>query len=158
MADIKLKIVTPEKVLYQDTVSQVSVSTITGQITILPHHLPLVSKLAPGEIIIKKIADPEQGRMDSHSEDLMAVSGGFIEVLPDQVIILADTAERAEEIDETRAEAARVRAQELLNTKIVDSEQFAFFSASLEKELARIRVARRYKKTRGANVNLNREE
>ncbi len=149
MADIKLKIVTPEKVLYQDTVSQISVSTVTGQITILPHHLPLVSKLAPGEIIIKK---------NSHSEDLMAVSGGFIEVLPDQVIILADTAERAEEIDETRAEAARVRAQELLNTKIVDAEQFAFFSASLEKELARIRVAKKYKKTRGAKVSLNREE
>jgi F-type H+-transporting ATPase subunit epsilon len=149
MADIKLKIVTPEKVLYQDTVSQLSVSTVSGQITILPHHLPLVSRLAPGEIIIKK---------DHHSEDLMAVSGGFIEVLPDQVIILADTAEHAAEIDEARAEEARVRAQELLNTKLVDAEQFAFFSASLEKELARLKVARKYKKTRGADVRIDRQE
>lgn len=149
MAEIKLKIVTPEKVLYQDTVSQLSVSTSSGQITILPHHLPLVSRLAPGEIIIKK---------NSHSEDLMSVSGGFIEVLPDQVIILADTAERAAEIDEARAEQARIRAQELLNTKLVDAEQFAFFSAALEKEMARIRVAQKYKKTRGANVSIDRKE
>ena len=149
MAEIRLKIVTPERVLYEDTVSQLSVSTTTGQITILPHHLPLVSLLAPGEIIIKK---------GTQSEDLMSVSGGFIEVLPNQVVILADTAEKAAEIDEQRAEEARNRAQELLKTKVVDAEQFAHFSASLEKELARLRVARKYKKTRGANVSLDREE
>ncbi len=149
MSAIKLKIVTPERVLYEDTVDQLSVSTTTGQVTILPHHLPLVSQLAPGEVIIKK---------GNQSEDLMAVSGGILEVLPNQVVILADTAERAAEIDEARAEAAKARAQELLQGKIMDAEQFAHFSAALEKELARLRVARKYKHTRGANVSLDRDE
>ncbi|MFA5126725.1 MAG: ATP synthase F1 subunit epsilon [Patescibacteria group bacterium] len=148
MADIKLKIVTPERVLYEDTVDQLSVSTTTGQLTILPHHLPLVSQLAPGELIIKK---------GNKVEDLMAISGGLLEVLPDQVVVLADTAERASEIDEQRAEAARIRAQELLQTKVMDAEQFAYFSAALEKELARLRVAKKYKHTRGADVSLDRE-
>jgi F-type H+-transporting ATPase subunit epsilon len=82
-------------------------------------------------------------------EDLMSVSGGFIEVLADQVVILADTAERAQEIDEQRAEEAIKRAQELMSNQLVDAEQFAYFSAQLEKELARLHVARKYKKNRG---------
>ena len=140
MKDILLKIVTPERSLFENRVSQVSVSTTTGQVTILPSHVPMVSVLQPGEIIAKQ---------EGKEEDLMSVSGGFIEVLSDQVIILADTAERAAEIDEQRAEEARARAQELMSKKVLDAEQFAYFSAQLEKELARLRVARRYKKNRG---------
>src|SRR3989339_599968 len=147
MKQIKLKIVTPEKILLQEEVAQISVSTALGQITILPNHLPLVAKLVSGEIIVKKIADPEHSRGNNHEEDLMAVSGGFIEVLPDQVVILADTAERAQEIDEARAEEAIKRAQELMVSQVVDAEQFAYFSAQLEKELARLHVARKYKKS-----------
>ena len=139
MKQIKLKIVTPEKILLQDEVAQILVSTALGQITILPNHLPLVAKLVSGEIIVKK---------DNHEEDLMAVSGGFIEVLPDQVVILADTAERAEEIDEARAEEAIKKAEELRKEKIVDAEQFALFTAQIEKELARLKVARKYKRQR----------
>jgi F-type H+-transporting ATPase subunit epsilon len=139
MKQIKLKIVTPEKVLLEDEVSQVSVSTAMGQITILPNHLPLVSKLVSGEIVVKK---------NSHEEDLMAVSGGLIEVLPDQVVILADTAERAEEIDEARAEAARARAEEAMKEKMADAESFALFTAQIEKELARLKVARKHKNKR----------
>ena len=148
MKQIKLKIVTPEKILLQDEVAQISVSTALGQITILPNHLPLVAKLVSGEIIVKKIADPEHSRGNNHEEDLMAVSGGFIEVLPDQVVILADTAERAEEIDEARAEEAIKKAEELRKEKIVDAEQFALFTAQIEKELARLKVARKYKRQR----------
>ncbi len=137
MKTIKLKIVTPERVLLEEEVTQVSVSTAMGQITVLPNHIPLVSQLTAGEIAVKR---------NGAEEDLMAVSGGLIEVLPDQVVILADTAERAEEIDEARAEEARQRAEEAMKEKVADAEQFAFFTAQMEKELARLRVARRYKK------------
>lgn len=136
MSAFELKIVTPEKVVYSDKVSQVSVSTTTGQITILPHHVPLVTELAPGEILVRK---------DGQSEDLMAVSGGFVEVLPDQVVVLADTAERAADIDEQRAEEARQRAQQALESKTLDREQFAYFAAQMEKELARLRVVRKHR-------------
>lgn len=148
MKQIKLKIVTPEKILLEDEVSQISVSTAMGQITILPNHLPLVSKLVSGEIVVKKIADPEHGRGDSQEEDLMAVSGGLIEVLPDQVVILADTAERAEEIDEARAEEARARAEKAMKEKVADAESFALFTAKIEKELARLKVVRKHKNKR----------
>ncbi len=136
MLTLNLKIVTPERVLFSEAVAQVSVSTVSGQITILPHHLPLVSQLQPGEIVIKH---------DGHQESLMAVSGGLIEVLPEQVVILADTAERAEEIDEQRALEAHRRAVEILKTKVQDVQGFALFSAQMEKELARLKVARKHK-------------
>lgn len=145
MKDLKLKIVTPEKILFEDKVSQLSVSTVMGEITILPNHIPLVSQLAPGEIAVKN---------NGNEVDLMAVSGGFIEVLPDQVVILADTAERAEDIDEARAEEARARAEEVLKTKVADAESFALFTAKIEKELARLKVARKYKQ-RGVRTGQN---
>jgi len=145
MKEIRLKIVTPEKVLLSDTVKQVSVSTTMGQITVLPNHLPLVAQLKPGEIIVKNNGD---------NESLMAVSGGFVEVLPDQVVILADTAERAEDIDEAKAEEARKKAQELLDSHGADAEQFAYLTSKIEKELARLRIAKKYKK-RGHRTSLN---
>lgn len=145
MKEIKLKIVTPEKILFEEKVSQISISTVMGEITILPNHIPLVSQLTSGEIIIKT---------DKGEEDLMAVSGGLVEVLPDQVVILADTAERAEDIDEERAEAARRKAEEVLKTKVSDAESFAMFTAQIEKEMARLKVARKYKK-RGVRTGIN---
>lgn len=137
MKKFSLKIVTPERVLFEGEVFQVSVSTTMGQITVLPNHIPLVAQLSPGEILV---------RFNGSDESLMVVSGGIVEVLPEQVVILADTAERAEEIDEARAEEARQKAEELLKTKVADAEQFALFTAQMEKELARLRVARKYKK------------
>ena len=134
MKDINLKVVTPERVLLSEKVSQVSVSTMMGQITILPNHIPLVAELKQGEIVV------------GNEETLLSISGGFVEVLPEQVVILADTAERAEEIDEARAEEARQKAEEVLKTKVKDAKEFALFRAQMEKELARLRVARKYKK------------
>jgi len=145
MKQIKLKIVTPEKILFENTVSQVSISTTMGEITVLPNHIPLVSELSPGEVVIKS---------SKGEEGLMAISGGFVEVLPDQVVILADTAERAEDIDEARAEQARQQAEEVLKTKVADSEAFAMFTAKIEKEMARLKVARKYK-TRGVRIGRN---
>ena len=137
MKKLKLKIVTPEKVVLSDEVSQVSLDTVMGQITVLPNHIPLVSQLVPGEITVKR---------EGKEEDWMAISGGFVEVLPDEVVILADTAEYAEDIDETRAEEARSRATELLKEKIVDEADYTMVAAKLQKELARLKVVRRRRK------------
>jgi F-type H+-transporting ATPase subunit epsilon len=136
MKDFKLKIVTPERVVLTDQVSQVSVTTSTGQITILSNHVPLVSKLSAGEIVVKH-QDQEEG--------LMAVFGGFIEVVPGQVVILADRVERAADINEQQAEEAQRRAEEALAKKHLGSEEFATLTANLEKEMNRLRVARKYK-------------
>jgi F-type H+-transporting ATPase subunit epsilon len=139
MADkIKFQITTPEHVVFEDEVDEITLPTQQGEIGILPHHIPLVSLLSAGEIRIKK-----------GSEIIyMAVSGGFIQVKPTQVTVLADTAEREEEIDEQRAEEARQKARELLTTKRADASDFAAVSAKLEKELARLKVARRRRKPR----------
>lgn len=145
MDKIKLKIVTPEKVVFTDEVKQLSVSTVLGQITVLPNHLPLISQLSPGEIVVKH-ADKE--------ESVMAVFGGFIEVLVNEVIILADRAEYAADIDEQRAEEAKKRAEEALKEKHLDSEEFAMLTANLEKELNRLKVSRKYKQ-KGLNIHHN---
>ncbi len=130
---IKFEITTPERVVFSDEVHEIILPTLNGEIGILPHHIPLVSVLVPGEIRIKK-----------GSEIIyMAVSGGFIQVRPDKVVVLADTAEREEEIDERRAEEARQKAKKLLEDKRTDSVEFAAISAKIEKELARLKVARR---------------
>ncbi|MBT4648779.1 ATP synthase F1 subunit epsilon [bacterium] len=136
MKDFTLKIVTPEKVVLTDKVSQVSVTSSTGQITILSNHVPLVSQLAAGEIVVK-----QQGK----EENLMAVFGGFVEVVPGQVIILADRVENVAEIDEDRAEEAKKRAEDALQDKKVDSTEFVALTANLEKEMNRLRIVRKYK-------------
>ncbi len=140
MAKINFKIITMERVVYEDEVEQVTIPTAAGEITVLPRHAPLVSLLKPGELRIRK---------DGY-DVLLSVSTGFVEVRPkSEVIILADTAERAEEIDLERAEQARRRAEEMLKEKErLDDVQFARLQAQLEKELARLKVGRRYRKLR----------
>jgi F-type H+-transporting ATPase subunit epsilon len=136
MKEFTLKIVTPEKVVLTEQVSQVSVTSSTGQITILPNHVPLVSRLSAGEIVIKH-KDKEGS--------LMAVFGGFIEVIAEQVIILADRVEYVAEIDEERAEEAKKRAEEALRDKKVNTTEFTTLTANLDKEMNRLRVVRKYK-------------
>ena len=134
---MNFKIVTPDGVIYEDAVEQVSLPTKSGEITVLPHHIPLISVIKAGEIRITK-----EGR-----EVDLAVSSGVLEVREsNEVIIIADTAERAEAIDIERAEAARKRAEELLKEEhFADDRQFAMIQAQLEKELARIKVGKKYK-------------
>ena len=130
---IKFEITTPERIVYSDEVDEVVLPTPMGEIGILPHHIPLVSLLSAGELRIKK-----GGELIC-----VAVSGGFIEVRPDKVTVLADTAEHAEEIDEVRAEEARKKAEGLVKEKRVDAAEFAALSAKIEKELARLKVVKR---------------
>lgn len=134
---LTLKIVTPDGVTYDSAAESVSLPTASGEITILPHHVPLVTVLKPGEVRIKV---PGQ-------EFALAVSSGVVEIRPNSVVyVLAETAERAEHIDLDRAAVAKARAEELMKSQErLDDEDFARLTASLEKELVRLRVGRKYR-------------
>lgn len=135
MTSIIFEIATPERVVYKETVDSLTLPTKDGEITVLPNHIPLVSVLVPGVAVVRK----------DGAEQYMAVSGGFIEVQPgNRVVVLADTAERAEELTEAAIEKARDDAERALKEKRgLDDETFAAAAAGLERELARLRVARR---------------
>ena len=137
MLKLKFEIVTAERLVYSDEVDMVVVPGIEGQLGILPHHAPLMTMLQHGEILVRKNGE----------EHLIFVSGGFLEVRGDKVTILADVAERAEEIDITRAEAAKRRAQERI-TQYPDHIDHARAEAALLRSLARLKVAQKSKKKR----------
>src|SRR5437870_2851578 len=101
-----------------------------GELGVLPRHIPLLTPLAPGSVRVRNDGE----------EQLFFVSGGFLEVRPDQVTVLADSAERADDIDEARAEEARHRAESLLQQKLSDADQAAA-SAALARAEARLRLA-----------------
>lgn len=132
---MKLNIITPERIVFSDDVDQVTIPTMDGEITVLPHHIPLVGLLKAGELIIKK------------GDEIipLAVSGGMLQVRADGITILADTAERVEEILEERAEEARKAAEKLLEEKRFDAEEYAAIAAKVERELARLKVARKWR-------------
>jgi len=138
VATLRLEIVTAERTVFADDVSEVVAWGIEGQLGILPHHAPLMTMLQPGDLLIKK--DDE--------EHYLAISGGFLEVRPDKVVILADACERAEEIDMERAEAARRRAEEILKTRPPEMDTAAA-EAALRRSLARIKVAERRRRKKG---------
>jgi F-type H+-transporting ATPase subunit epsilon len=127
----RLEVVTAEGVVLSDEVDQVNVPGAAGRMGILVGHEPLLTSLIPGEMDIIKGGERSE----------FAVSGGFMEVLPDRVTILADTAERADEIDEARAEAARQRAEELLRERKSEREMM-LAEAQLRRAMIRLQVAR----------------
>ena len=130
---INFKITTPERVVYDEEVEQVTLPTAEGEITILPNHIALVASLVPGELKVKL-----------HDQDvIIAVSGGFVEFNNNNLTVLADTAERGEEIDLARAEAAHKKAEEIMKEK-VGAEDFAEAQAMMVKELVRVKVARKH--------------
>ncbi len=130
---LSLKIVTPERVVYEDVVDSVSAMTDMGEVTILPDHVPLVATLRAGELRLKKNGE----------ELLLVASTGFLEVRSGtEIVILADTAERIEELELAKIEEAKERARKLLEEKRhADDVSFADAAAMLERELARYRVA-----------------
>ena len=132
MAEMKLEIVTAERVVYSEEISVLVAPGADGELGILPSHAPLLTTLAPGEIKVTKDGE----------ETFVVVSGGFLEVLGNKVTILANTAEHADEIDEERAEAALERAQERVESAESDMDlQRAL--ASMRRSAARPGVARR---------------
>jgi F-type H+-transporting ATPase subunit epsilon len=132
MATLRLEIITAERQVLADDVNVVIVPGIEGELGILPHHAPLMTILKPGELLIRKDSE----------ETYMSVSGGFLEIRPDKVIILADACERAEEIDIERAEEAKRRAEELLKAHPPQLD-VAQAQAALLRSLIRLRVAER---------------
>lgn len=138
MAKLRLEIVTAERTVYADDVDVVVAPGAEGELGILPHHAALLTLLQPGELRIKKGSE----------EIAMAISGGFMEVRPDKVIVLADTAERADEIDEAQAEAARQRAAGLL-TQRASTAELAAAVAALRRSQVRLKVARRRRPPQG---------
>ncbi len=137
MSTIKLDIVTAEGAVYSDEVEVVVAPGIEGQLGILPHHAPLMTMLQPGELQVKKGGE----------EFSLVISGGFLEVRPNRVIILADAAERVEEIDIARAEEAKRRAEELLRQPAPGIDT-ARAQASLSRALVRLQVVKRRRKRR----------
>lgn len=136
---IDFKILTPEKISWQGEIDSLTVPTEEGEITVLPNHLPLVSILKTGVATI---------RMDG-KEEYFAISSGFLQVRPNnQVIILADMADRAEELALEEVEKAKQRAQNVLaQTKYVDEKGYNLALAALERELARLRVIKKKSKS-----------
>ncbi len=138
MATIHFKIATPDRVVYENDVDQVTIPTKAGEITVLPHHAPIVSVVKPGELRIVK-----KGELLPHY-----VAGGTLEIRPDNtMILLADISERAEDINTKEAEDAYNRAKEAMERKdAVSDVDFAKFQGIMERELARMNVAKKWRK------------
>lgn len=135
---LKFKIVTPERIVYENEISQITIPTMSGEITILPDHIPLVSVLKAGELKLK----------DKDGEQAIAVAGGFLEVRgKNEIVILADHAERVEEINIQKAEEAKKRAEEQIQKiKNVQDVDFARLQAVIDREMNKIKVARKYRR------------
>jgi F-type H+-transporting ATPase subunit epsilon len=134
MAKLRLEVVTAEREVYADDVDMVIAPGGEGELGILPRHAPLLTTLQPGVMRLRK----------DGAETIMAVSGGFLQVFRDRVLVLADTAERADEIEESRAEEARQRAITALQERRVgDTVQAEAARLALRRSLARLEVVRR---------------
>lgn len=134
--NLQLEIITPDKVVLKDTVSEIVVPTTSGEITILPNHAPLLTRIKEGELVIKK----------SQKVLFFAVLGGFLEVLNNNVNILADYAVRAEDIEVAKAKEAEERAKNAMKQK-ANLRDFAMAESDLRKAILELKVARRHRRT-----------
>ena len=130
---IRLEIVTPERLAYEDDVDSVNVPGIEGELGILPHHAPLLSMLGFGELRIRK----------GGAEEVFAIVGGFVQVRPDKVVVMAETADLAGEIDVEKAQEARREAERALEGGYHEGADLSAARAALQQALLRIRVAER---------------
>jgi F-type H+-transporting ATPase subunit epsilon len=140
MAHLRCEVVTPERVVFEDDANMVLAPGIEGQLGILPNHAPLITALTYGELVVQR---------DGQEDEYIAIGGGSMEVGPDHVTILADSAERADEIDEKRAEVARQRAEDTMAEKRREDIDLARAEASLRRSLIRLKVARRKRRYGG---------
>lgn len=137
MAKLSLEIVTAERLVYSADVDVVVAPGIDGQLGILPQHAPLMTMLQPGELMVRQDGE----------ELSIFVSGGFLEVQSDKVTVLADTAERAEEIDIARAEEAKLRAEQRITLSPSEADH-ARVQAAMLRSLMRLKVAEKSRKRR----------
>lgn len=135
MATFKFQLVTPERTLIDAEVESVTCPTTTGQITILPQHAPLLTELSVGELIAHTTG----------GQQVVSVVGGFLQIQANNsVVVLADTAEHIDEIDEQAVVHAVTRAQERLAQQTLSAEEYAVVSASLERNLSHLQVVRKH--------------
>jgi F-type H+-transporting ATPase subunit epsilon len=130
---LRLDIVTPERLAYSDDVDEVIAPGSQGELGILPHHAPLLTTLGLGELRVRK----------GGTEEAFAIVGGFLQVRPDRVVVMAETADMASEIDLERAEEARREAERALEAGFVETSDLAAARAALQRALLHIRVAER---------------
>jgi F-type H+-transporting ATPase subunit epsilon len=130
---LQLEIVTPERLAYSDSVDSVQLPGIEGELGVLPHHAPLVSTLGAGELRLRK----------GSQEESFAIVGGFLQVLPDKVVVMAETADMASEIDLEKAQEARRQAEAALESGFHEGADLSAARAALQQALIRIRVAER---------------
>lgn len=128
---LHLEVITPERKVYEDDVDMVVAPASEGYVGILPHHVPLFTTLGPGEFKVKK----------GGVEEVLAVFGGFMDVRGDRVVVLTDAAEPAEEIDASRAQEARERAQQVLAAGPASAADEQRARAELQRALVRLRVS-----------------
>ena len=137
---IRLEIVTPERLVYHDDVDGVQLPGSEGELGVLPRHAPLISTLGMGELRVRK----------GDLEDVFAVIGGFVQVRPDKVIVLAETADLASDIDLEKAHEARLDAERALEIGLVEGADLATARAALQAALVRMRIAERRQRREGA--------
>ena len=130
---LQLEIVTPERLAYSDEVDSVQLPGIEGELGVLPHHAPLISTLGVGELRIRK----------GGAEESFAIVGGFLQVLPTKVVVLAETADMASEIDLERAQEARREAEKALESGYHEGADLSMARAALQQALLRERLAQR---------------
>jgi F-type H+-transporting ATPase subunit epsilon len=128
---LHLEVITPERKVYEEDVDMVVAPASDGYVGILPHHTPLFTTLGPGEFKVKR----------GGVEEILAVFGGFMDVRSDRVVVLTDAAEHAEEIDATRAQQARDRAQQVLAAGAASAADEQRARAELQRALVRLRVS-----------------
>ena len=130
---LQLEIVTPEKLAFQDEVDSVVLPGSEGELGVLPHHAPLISTLGAGELRLRK----------GGQEESFAIMGGFLQVLPDKVVVMAEMADMASDIDLEKAQEARRQAEQALESGYVEGADLSAARAALQAALIRIRVAER---------------
>jgi F-type H+-transporting ATPase subunit epsilon len=130
---ILLEIVTPERLAFSDTVDAVVLPGADGEMGVLPHHAPLLATLGVGELRIRKGA----------TEEAFAIVGGFVQVRPDKVVVMAETADMASEIDLEKAQEARREAERALESGFHEGADLSVARAALQQALLRIRIAER---------------
>jgi F-type H+-transporting ATPase subunit epsilon len=138
VSKFRLEVVTAERTVFSGSVDCVVAWCAEGQVSVLAHHAPMMALRRPGDLVIRR----------DGQEEYLAVGGGFLEVRPDRVVVLAETCERAEEIDIGRAEEARRRAQQDLSREEGGAGASAAAEAALRRSLARLKVARRFRSRR----------
>ena len=135
---IHVHIITPEETVFDGDVESLTLPTADGEITVMGGHVPLISVLVPGTVIARK----------GKEEWVFAVSRGVIEIDGKSMRVLADTADRAESLEESAVEAARTTAEKLVSERRTDAEGFAEATAILEREIARLHTVRRMRARR----------